>query len=90
MVLQREPLRATVWGLNPDLVDINGAQLMCTFKDKPLPVQYSDVQQDEETWSTVLEPQPAGTKCNLQITSGFETLKLVDIVFGDVWIIPQY
>ena len=86
MVLQREPQKATVWGFNPDLVDIAVAELFCTFQDKSLPAQYIDVLQDEETWWTTLEPQPAGTKCNLQIISGLETLELVDIVFGDVWI----
>jgi len=89
MVLQRGGSNSSgskIWGYGA-LEDNSNAMFECLTRkggkeqSKKIPVQISS-----NTWEINLAPQQAGDVCQLQITSGEETITLSDILFGDVWI----
>merc|ERR1719228_1300813 len=89
MVLQRAPEKATVYGFE-QLVPGTFATLSCSLKGRSLPLQYGIPVESEPTaegdWIVELDPQEAGTVCDIQIVGGEEELSLKNVIFGDVWI----
>ena len=60
--------------------------LSCVYNEQVMHPQNFNVHQDGDMWYTELEPQQAGTQCDLGVTVGSESIELVDIIFGDVWV----
>merc|ERR1711936_790868 len=89
MVLQRAPEKATVYGFE-ELVPGTFAALSCSLKGRSLPLQYGLPVESEPTaegdWVVELDPQEAGTVCDIQIVGGEEELSLKNVIFGDVWV----
>merc|ERR1711970_648871 len=89
MVLQRAPEKATVYGFE-ELVPGTFAALSCSLKGQNLPLQYGlpveSAPSAEGDWMVELDPQEAGTVCDIQIVGGEEELSLRNVVFGDVWV----
>ena len=90
MVLQRD-VNITIWGsgtldcLENDCGNIF-AKLNCISKgDVEVDTIFAEVQVSSKSWEVILPPQEANTKCDLILPPEFD-LKLVNILFGDVWI----
>merc|ERR1711970_58348 len=89
MVLQRAPEEATIYGFE-ELIPGTMAALSCSIRGHTLPVQYGHPLETEGRaegdWMVELEPQEAGTVCDIQIVGGEEEINLKNVIFGDVWI----
>jgi len=89
MVLQRAPEKATIYGFG-ELLPGTFAALSCSLKGQNLPLQYGFPLEDGikagGDWIVELDPQEAGTVCDIQIVGGEEELSLKNVIFGDVWI----
>lgn len=83
MVLQMAPKRAHVWGYASTIGDtvnviLNGSNV----------INATVTQGSESTgvWSALLPPQHSGGHVTLEIKSRDGHVKLVDVMFGDVWV----
>ena len=90
MVLQRAPEKATIYGFE-EFVPGTFAALSCSFKGQSLPLQHGLPVESGPTaegdWLVELDPQEAGTLCDIQIVGGEqEELSLKNVIFGDVWV----
>lgn len=79
MILQRDA-KVKIWGwANPgDSVNV----WLSNFGKKAL----TAIANTDGEWSVQLPEQKAGTALWMQISSGKQTIKISDILFGDVWI----
>ena len=83
MVLQMAPKRAQVWGYATTVGDTVYVSL------NGINVVNASVTQGSGSigvWSALLPPQHAGGHATLEIKSRDGHVKLVDVMFGDVWV----
>ena len=87
MVLQREPVSATIWGTG-DISPETEVALYCEErggKMYPQKTKITSKSGKEGQWQATLPPQVGGTVCDIQILDGDEIIGLKQVLFGDVW-----
>lgn len=80
MVLQREPMKARIWGFE---ASPNGNVTVTLNDQKNIAFSFA---KDDGSWSIDLPPQPAGSGHTLEISDGTSNVVLEDIAFGDVYL----
>lgn len=76
MVLQRDK-EVSVWGWSDPL-----SQIVLIFKDK----KYETKTNNQGCWTIILSPCPFGGPYEMTVTDGKSTIKLTDILIGDVYL----
>ena len=87
MVLQREPLSATIWGVGEILPGMEVA-LYCEESGQQRSVQKAAIlpsSDKEGVWEATLPQQAGGAVCDIQVLGGEEEIILKEVSFGDVW-----
>ncbi|XP_078609152.1 sialate O-acetylesterase-like isoform X3 [Branchiostoma floridae x Branchiostoma japonicum] len=86
MVLQQAPHRAVLWGEGDPGSNV-------TVQITPGNTEYKTVNNDAGLWNVTLDPMKAGGPYNVTAKQHFKdpiplevTIKLVDVMFGDVWV----
>ena len=88
MVLQREPVSATIWGTG-DISPETEVALYCEErggKMYPQKTKITSKSDKEVERQTTLPPQVGGAVCDIQILGGNESIGLKQVLFGDVWL----
>ncbi|XP_045199198.2 sialate O-acetylesterase-like [Mercenaria mercenaria] len=84
MVLQKAPASSQIWGY----ADMVGSTVTVTLGDQ-VRVQttvYMDNTIGRNVWKVLLPPQQGHGPVNITVTSGFESLTITNVMFGDVWL----
>ena len=87
MVLQREPVSATIWGTG-DILPETEVALYCEESGRKMSPQMTKIPSNrnkEGEWQATLPPQVGGAVCDIQILDGDEGIGLKQVVFGYVW-----
>lgn len=80
MVLQREPMKARLWGWSE-----KGANVTAALNDRGI-LAY-DIAGDDGSWTIHLPPQPTGVGHTITLSDGSaQAVVLEDVAFGDVYL----
>lgn len=89
MVLQRAPYKASIWGYAANRSVVTLTFIGKLYSSAAVNVDWTN----KAIWKITLDPTPATTSSSLNLTftqtttnGQFSTIKLNNILFGDVWV----